>query len=144
MVNRHIHLKNSSIYKCIKLKVNICFMTSHYSKCSKNKLHFVWLLRYIYIEQKETRTRRRLQIVLCKSNLLSTSRRGKDLFLPPANEVWGKVIFSQASVILFTVVHTATPAMHAPCQTCPHHTHPLPCMPPCHACLPQDTMRCGQ
>ena len=30
-------------------------------------------------------------------------KTGQDKFLPPANEVWGKVIFSHLSVILFTV-----------------------------------------
>ena len=26
--------------------------------------------------------------------------------------------------------HACPPATHAPCQTHPHHAHPLPCMPP--------------
>ena len=68
-------------------------------------------------------------------------------FLPPSNEVCGKVMFLHASVILFTGGHTPHPTMHSP-----HHVHPLPCMhtshhtpppcmpllathaPPCHAC----------
>ena len=66
--------------------------------------------------------------------------------LPPANEVCGKVMFLQVSVILSTwgacvageacVLRTPptmhTPTMHAPlCHTCP----PLPHMPPhCHVC----------
>ena len=50
-------------------------------------------------------------------------------FLPPANEVWGKVIFSQASVILFTGggVH----GMHAPWAHTPPGKHtPWACTPP--------------
>ena len=39
---------------------------------------------------------------------------GGNLLLPPANEVWGKVIFSQASVILFT--EGGVRDMHAPQQ----------------------------
>ena len=48
-------------------------------------------------------------------------------FLPPTNKVWGKIIFSQVSVILFTGGHV----WQAPT---PCHAHPLPHTPPCHAC----------
>ena len=36
------------------------------------------------------------------SEMLRIKHNEKRFLLPPANEVWGKVIFSQASVILFT------------------------------------------
>ena len=68
-------------------------------------------------------------------------------WLPPANEVHGKVMFLHVSVILFTGERACMPctplpcmlpsAIHAPlCHTCPlpcmppPTTHPLPCMPP--------------
>ena len=46
-------------------------------------------------------------------------------FLPPANEVWGKVIFSQASVILPTMgLHGHSPVgMYAPRVCMPLGTH---------------------
>ena len=40
-----------------------------------------------------------IMATLTKSLLIGTTK----ILLPPANEVWGKVIFSQASVILYTV-----------------------------------------
>ena len=36
------------------------------------------------------------------SSISSNNLKNADNFLPPANEVWGKVIFLQVSVILFT------------------------------------------
>ena len=48
-------------------------------------------------------------------------------FLPPANEVWGKVIFLHLSVILFT---GGVPVQVPPAGTPPGQVHPLADTPP--------------
>ena len=55
------------------------------------------------------------------------------VLLPPANEVWGKVIFSQASVILLMGGSASVHAgIHPPCQVDPpcQGDTPLPGRPP--------------
>ena len=58
------------------------------------------------------------------------------VLLPPANEVWGKVIFSQASVILFTWRGSAQAPLDA---DLPSHADPLDADPPWMQTPPQDT-----
>ena len=73
-------------------------------------------------------------------------KTGQDKFLPPANEVWGKVIFLHLSVILFTVGEGGLPqgmlGFAPPPEQTPHpgsrhpleQTHPWSRHPPCSAC----------
>ena len=68
---------------------------------------------------------------MCILHISISSIQKSQLLLLPTNEVWGKVIFSQVSVILFTEGHAwhTCPQAHMP-PTNPRHACPLACTPP--------------
>ena len=71
--------------------------------CQKRKIT-TYSARFVITEKKRhfnTHVTSYIAVRIPKSIFIM--KTGQDKFLPPANEVWGKVIFLHLSVILFTV-----------------------------------------